>query len=77
MKKNVCKKKLRKYERIDIIFAGAFRNLHGIEKIIRSFKILNLYNKKIYLTLVGSDYCDKYKNIAKKTLLKISIFYLD
>ena len=74
-KKLFVKKKLRKLDRIDIIFAGAFRNLHGIEKIIRSFKIINLYNKKIYLTLVGSDYSDKYKNIAKKNMVKNIYFF--
>jgi glycosyltransferase involved in cell wall biosynthesis len=74
-KKKFIKKKIYKLDRIDLIFTGAFRNLHGIENIIKSFKIINLYNRKIYLTLIGSDYDSKYKNIAKKLMVKNIYFF--
>ena len=64
-----------KKDKINLIFAGAFRNLHGINNIIKSFKIINLYNKKIYLTLVGNDYDNKYKNIVNKNNVKNIYFF--
>ncbi len=60
---------------MQIIFAGAFRNLHGIENILRAYKIINLYNRNIILKLIGTDYDEKFKTLSKNLGLKNILFY--
>jgi len=68
---NINKKK----NLINIVFAGAYRNLHGIKNIIDAFKIVNLYNKNINLKLIGTDYGQKFKIMSKEMRIKNIYFY--
>jgi glycosyltransferase involved in cell wall biosynthesis len=74
-KKTFYNKKSFNKKNLDIIFVGAFRNLHGIENIIKAHRIVNLYNKNINLRLIGTDYGKKFENLAKMMRLQNIFFY--
>jgi len=65
----------KKQNLINIVFSGAYRNLHGIKNIIDAFKIVNLYNKNINLKLIGTDYGQKFKIMSKEMRIKNIYFY--
>jgi glycosyltransferase involved in cell wall biosynthesis len=74
-KNNFYNKKIKINKKINLIFVGAFRNLHGVENILYAYKIVNLYNKNINLKLIGTDYDEKFKILSKNMGLKNIFFY--